>query len=417
MSTSTLSAASVIPASRETPVEVRNDPAGKVRRIGGYAAKFGVMSASPLWPGGRFEIISSTAFDKSLAAGDEVLARVQHQGGLHVLGRSSNGTLRLRKDSVGLVYEVDLPDTQAGRDVYELVKRGDIKSSSFAFKVRDYEDTDRGDKPVRILTDVMLVDVAPVDSPAYQDTSVSARKKDEPAPEPPMLAGETFVEYVTRTSDIRMQHADIWRSVRRRMQYIIKSTSATRDAGAYLDDTPAEIKPVVMLGSDRKMPKPDPLPGHPSDRRRRMETFLHEIAHGTVAEALNVRCDWIIVGGSEAFCHHRDCDPLTTALIARAGVIANIINAEQDDRPGDAEAWRAAWLKSEDRRIELDAWPLTDAHIAWLESQLRWHMPKLLTLACQLEDRTGEPIDCDTIVWPSLSVPQFIAEDINPMRC
>ena len=41
--------------------------------------------------------------------------------------------LRLWTDQRGLGYEIDVPDTTAGRDILEYVRRGDVRHSSFAF--------------------------------------------------------------------------------------------------------------------------------------------------------------------------------------------------------------------------------------------------------------------------------------------
>jgi Escherichia/Staphylococcus phage prohead protease len=99
----------------------------------------------------------------------DVIARFEHGT---VLGRVSNHTLRLREDGHGLRYEIDLPDTTAGRDLLELIRRGDIRSSSFAFKA--VREKWRDDKVglLRELLDVRLIDVSPVVTPAYQQTSV-----------------------------------------------------------------------------------------------------------------------------------------------------------------------------------------------------------------------------------------------------
>jgi hypothetical protein len=71
---------------------------------------------------------------------------------------------------------VDLPDTSAGRDVSALSKRKDLRYSSFAF--RTIEDswgiTEQG-FPLRTLLQVLLLDVAPVNSPAYLDSSTGVR--------------------------------------------------------------------------------------------------------------------------------------------------------------------------------------------------------------------------------------------------
>src|SRR5690606_39354727 len=51
------------------------------------------------------EVIRPGAFDETLAEKPDVSARVQHQGGLMAIGRTTNGTLRLKTDKQGLQYE------------------------------------------------------------------------------------------------------------------------------------------------------------------------------------------------------------------------------------------------------------------------------------------------------------------------
>jgi hypothetical protein len=103
----------------------------------------------------------------------DVVARYNHDDNL-LLGTTGAGTLRLGVDDIGLTYEVDLPSSRA--DVHELVERGDVRQSSFAF-IADDEDwsTDDSGFPMRTLKQVRLLDVAPVNTPAYQDTSVGLR--------------------------------------------------------------------------------------------------------------------------------------------------------------------------------------------------------------------------------------------------
>ena len=53
--------------------------------------------------------------------------------------------MRLRNDrKVGVDYEVDLPDTTAGNDTYELTKRGDVRSASMGFTAYHDEFTHEG---------------------------------------------------------------------------------------------------------------------------------------------------------------------------------------------------------------------------------------------------------------------------------
>jgi len=156
------------------PVEIR---AGSDKRtIGGYAAKFDRMSQNL---GGFVERIAPGAFNKSRGDGwPGVLARYNHDDNM-VLGTIGGGTLRLSVDEVGLAYDVDPPAARA--DVYELVQRGDVRQSSFAFSVhKDGDEWAQSDQgfPMRTLVGVRLLDVAPVNSPAYEDTSVAARSID-----------------------------------------------------------------------------------------------------------------------------------------------------------------------------------------------------------------------------------------------
>ena len=46
------------------------------------------------------------------------------------------GTLTLKTDATGVYYEVEPPRSAIGNHVYELVARGDVSESSFAFVVQ-----------------------------------------------------------------------------------------------------------------------------------------------------------------------------------------------------------------------------------------------------------------------------------------
>jgi HK97 family phage prohead protease len=153
-------------------VEVRAVDGGMT--IGGYAAKYDKLSRDL---GGFVERIDAGFFTKSLADNLDVLARYNHDDN-RLLGRTASGTLRLLSDEVGLDYTVDLPDTTVGRDLSVLTARGDVYQSSFAFRVLPEGDewalTEQG-FPVRTLLRGVLYDVAPVNSPAYLDTTSGLR--------------------------------------------------------------------------------------------------------------------------------------------------------------------------------------------------------------------------------------------------
>jgi len=148
---------------------------GNGRDIGGYAAMFNRPSKNL---GTFIEQVERSFFNKSRAdgwmgAGSGVVCRYEHDN-FHLLGSTQSGTLRLGIDDQGLDYVVDVPESR--QDVFELVTRGDIRQSSFAFKVIEDEwgQSEMG-YTQRTLHSGLLVDVAPVTVPAYQDTSVGLR--------------------------------------------------------------------------------------------------------------------------------------------------------------------------------------------------------------------------------------------------
>ena len=138
--------------------------------IAGYAARFNALSEDL---GGFREQIAPGAFANSIKDRD-ILALWSHDSSAP-LGRTSNGTLRLAENNRGLRFELDLPDTQAGRDCYALVKRGDIKGMSFGFGVKKDNWQQTGDLVQRTLEEVDLREVSPVAWPAYPQTACAAR--------------------------------------------------------------------------------------------------------------------------------------------------------------------------------------------------------------------------------------------------
>lgn len=153
------------------PVELRAAADDQPARLVGYAAVFNSLSEDL---GGFREIIMPGAFDRALGEGHDVRALVNHNPD-KMLGRTSSKTARLAVDERGLLVEVDVPDTQDGRDTLTLVQRGDLSQMSFAFRtLADQWRTEDGE-PIRELLDVQLFDVSVVAYPAYPATEVSAR--------------------------------------------------------------------------------------------------------------------------------------------------------------------------------------------------------------------------------------------------
>lgn len=151
-------------------VEARQAEDGTMR-LSGYAAVFNDDSV----PLPFIERIAPGAFRKTLSETPDVRLLINHEG--LPLARTKNGTLRLTEDQVGLYMDADLPDTQAARDLYTLVERGDVDQMSFAFRViRQKWNEGRTE---RTLTELSLADgdVSVVTYPAYPTTTVEAREQ------------------------------------------------------------------------------------------------------------------------------------------------------------------------------------------------------------------------------------------------
>ena len=172
---------------RSHVTEFRAEQVGEDRFIEGYFSVFG--STYELWPGAT-ESIDPHAFDDALS--DDIRALIDHETRL-VLGRNKAGTLELKIDSRGLWAraQINQSDTDA-TNLYSRVERGDVDQCSFGFDILDEETEYREDGTVHwTIKKVKLYEVSVVTFPAYQDTSVSARKK----------------EY----EQIRARHAEVWK--------------------------------------------------------------------------------------------------------------------------------------------------------------------------------------------------------------
>ncbi|NBN78686.1 HK97 family phage prohead protease [Microvirga tunisiensis] len=153
------------------PLEVRADQGAMT--LTGYAAVFG--QATDLGP--FREQIAPGAFSDTLRRSD-VRALFNHDAS-KVLGRVSAGTLRLTEDATGLSAEIDLPDTTDGRDVRELVRRGDVSGMSFGFRVLSDRWDFTDDDAFRTIEAVELYEVSAVTFPAYDGTSIALRSRDQ----------------------------------------------------------------------------------------------------------------------------------------------------------------------------------------------------------------------------------------------
>jgi len=150
--------------------EIRAVEDGKNLRISGHAAVFNKKSEVIY---GFREIVLPGAFKKTIGEAD-IRALWNHDPNF-VLGRNKAGTLRLKEDDRGLKTDIDLPETQFARDLYQSIKRGDVDQMSFGFRTVTDRWRTEDKEAVRELVEVELFDVSPVTYPAYPQTDINAR--------------------------------------------------------------------------------------------------------------------------------------------------------------------------------------------------------------------------------------------------
>ena len=160
-----------------TPIIVEKRGDGRHTIVGYGAVFYDPANAGTEYEpwAGIAERISPKAFDRALKDKDDVRGLFNHDPN-YLLGRTSAGTMRLSVDKRGLRYEIDVADTQAGRDVVTSIGRGDIDGSSFSFNVeRQTWDESNPNRAIRIIQSVRLFDAGPVTFPAYEATTTGLR--------------------------------------------------------------------------------------------------------------------------------------------------------------------------------------------------------------------------------------------------
>lgn len=124
-----------------------------------------------------YEVIDPKALEG--ADTKDCFLKYNHSEEVMVMARTKNGTLTLDNRPDGLFIRAKLANTTAGRDLYELVKRGDIDKMSFAFTTDKEEEDDsvEGEITYTVRKIRKLYDVAAVPMPAYEDTELYARRQ------------------------------------------------------------------------------------------------------------------------------------------------------------------------------------------------------------------------------------------------
>lgn len=152
--------------------------------IVGKALSYNLPSPdNQLAPGYR-EKIAPGCFRDSLASNSDVKCLLNHAAD-NILGRLQNKTLTLTDGPDALRFRVQLnPESQAHKDIYASVKRGDLNECSFAFNNESDsfdDDVDSTGKKciTRVIKKAKLIDVSIVTYPFYSNagsTDAQARE-------------------------------------------------------------------------------------------------------------------------------------------------------------------------------------------------------------------------------------------------
>jgi HK97 family phage prohead protease len=143
--------------------------------------------------GGFREIITETAFRKTIHDGANVYGLYNHDDG-KVLGSTAAGTLELRNERDGLYCKLYLGNTSYANDAWDIISRKDCTTLSFGFIPHEVEN--RGN--LRYLKSVQLKEISfCVTQPAYEATNSVAytrNKKDYIGMKKPLITRSVNTE-------------------------------------------------------------------------------------------------------------------------------------------------------------------------------------------------------------------------------
>lgn len=149
------------------PVEFRSNGTSII--AAGVAMRYGAKS-KPI--NGQFrEQFKPGSMARTIKQQD-VRAHNEHDG--PYLARIGAGSLRLIDSRSELAYEIDLPDTTAGRDAAALLERGDIKGSSIGFRAIPTQvkwTVDDDGMALRTVGEASLLRVDLTTNPYYDDST------------------------------------------------------------------------------------------------------------------------------------------------------------------------------------------------------------------------------------------------------
>lgn len=144
------------------------------RYVDGYAAKYERYLLFECEGRKTYERFERGCFDNTDMS--DVIMQFDHVG--RVFARTTNGTLFVEPDEVGLFMAADLDKTELARGLYDDIDAKMITKMSWRFKVGKYHveyDEETGERTIVHTEIPKIYDVSAVSLPANDDTEINAR--------------------------------------------------------------------------------------------------------------------------------------------------------------------------------------------------------------------------------------------------
>ena len=164
-----------IQRSYEITYRAKKDSDKKI--IQGYAVVFDAWADVRSWGESWKECIRKGAFTQSLKE-NNILALYNHDFN-NVLARK-DVNMKLVEDDKGLYFEIELPDTTQGNDLYELIDKGIVNQCSFSGYVRkNLWSEDDGGNVLREILEIDLIEITITPIPVYEVTEAEVKRSRE----------------------------------------------------------------------------------------------------------------------------------------------------------------------------------------------------------------------------------------------
>ena len=162
---------------RSFEITYRSKKDNNKKIIQGYAVVFDSWTDISSWGEIWKECIRKGAFTQSLKK-NSILALYNHDFN-NVLARK-DVNMKLVEDDKGLYFEIELPDTTQGNDLYELIDKGIVNQCSFSGYVRkNLWSEDNGGNVLREILEIDLIEITITPIPAYEVTEAEVKRSRE----------------------------------------------------------------------------------------------------------------------------------------------------------------------------------------------------------------------------------------------